>query len=263
VAQNSHGLTSTGLAQLVGLEKPTAIRLLRTLSNSDYVCQDREKRYFLTAKMLRLAHRSLDATPVAAIARPYLTALRDSTAETVHLAVLERDHVVYIDKLASSQPIQLVSRLGASSPITTTALGKAICATLPHDELEELLDHASFETLTPRSLTTKGDLLDEIAATVARGYAVDNGENEAGVICVSVAIPDPQRVMATPAAISISGPDFRMVKDLPHLGSLCEQTATRIAAALGLTETHRSESASPNGPGRGGRQPLVPFAGYM
>jgi len=236
IAQEPHGLTSTRLAVLVDIDKATTIRLLRTLTMCGYVRQDGQKRYSLTARLLRLAHRSLEETPLAEVARPFLSALRDQTAETVHLGILEHDRVVYIEKLDSPQTIQLFSRLGSSMPVNTTALGKAICASLSLNRLNELLALVGLEARTPRSITNLDRLRDELRATEARGYAIDDRENEPGVICVGAAIADMHGALAEPAAISISGPDFRMQSRLAELGALCRQTADRVSRALGLSE---------------------------
>jgi IclR family acetate operon transcriptional repressor len=221
---------------LVGIDKATTIRLLRTLTMCGYVRRDGQRRYSLTARLLRLAHRSIEETPLAAVARPFLTALRDQTAETIHLGILEHDRVVYIEKLDSPQTIQLFSRLGSSMPVNTTALGKAICASLSPNLLDELLVIAGLEARTPRSITNLDRLRDELGATAARGYAIDDGENESGVICVGAAIADLHGALAEPAAISISGPDFRMQSRLAELGTQCKQTADRVSRALGLSE---------------------------
>jgi DNA-binding IclR family transcriptional regulator len=235
IAHRPHGLSSTGLAREVEVDNATAIRLLRTLTTTGYVSPDPQKRYFLTTKLLRLAHHSLDSLPLAEVARPYLIALRDKSEETVHLGILEHERVVYIDKLASSKAVQLVSRLGDRMPVNTTALGKAICASLAPELLDELLKHLPYEARTQYSLVSEEVLRDEIVATASIGYATDNRENEDGVVCVAAAIPDAYHVLASPAAISISGPDFRMYPRLLELGTCCRDTAANIARALGIS----------------------------
>jgi DNA-binding IclR family transcriptional regulator len=238
------------LAVSVGIDKATAIRLLRTLTICGYVRQDPQRRYSLTAKLLRLAHRSLDETPLGEVARPFLIALRDETAETVHLGILEHERVVYIQKLDSPQTIQLFSRLGDSMPITTTALGKAICASLSYDRLDELLANLAFEARTVRSITTAERLREEIAATRARGYAVDDRENEEGIVCVGAAISDAHHVLTEPAAVSISGPDFRILPRVSQLGPLCQQSANRISKALGLSDADHRYAHDARGDGQ-------------
>ena len=169
------------------------------------------------------------------MARPYLIALRDKSEETVHLAILEHERVVYIDKLASSKAVQLVSRLGDRMAVHTTALGKAMCASLAPQVLDELLKRLTYEARTQYSLVSEEVLRDEIAATASLGYALDNRENEDGVVCVAAAIPDAYHVLASPAAISISGPDFRMYPRILELGICCRDTAANIALALGIS----------------------------
>jgi DNA-binding IclR family transcriptional regulator len=260
IAHQPHGLSSTGLAREVGVENATAIRLLRTLTTTGYVSQDPQKRYFLTAKLLRLAHHSLDSLPLAEVARPYLAVLRDKSEETVHLGILEHERIVYIDKLASPKAVQLVSRLGDRMPINTTALGKAICATLAPELLDELLKHITYEARTQQSLVSEEALRDEIAATASMGYALDNRENEDGVVCVGAAIPDAYHVLASPAAISISGPDFRMYPRLLELGTCCRDTAANIALALGISnDKDNVDGGRDAGHGAGPRP--IPLAG--
>jgi DNA-binding IclR family transcriptional regulator len=78
-------------------------------------------------------------------------------------------------------------------------------------------------------------LKEELAITAARGFAIDDGENEAGVICVGAAISDQHHALAEPAAVSISGPDFRIQPRLAELGELCKQAADSISRGLGLS----------------------------
>jgi DNA-binding IclR family transcriptional regulator len=152
----------------------------------------------------------------------------------VHLGILENDHVVYVDKLASSRSVQLVSRLGASIPVTTTALGKAICSALPTEKRERLLEGLTFPSRTLRSIQSLSKFKDDLASTHARGYAIDDSENEDGVICVGAAIPDPLAIGKVRMAISVSGPDFRMRPHIATFGRLCGETATEIGRAIGL-----------------------------
>ena len=139
------GLGPSAIGQRVGLDKATVTRLLRTLVDAGYVTQDpTTRRYRLTGKILWLAHGVTARLDLRTVARPHLTALRDELGETVHLGVMEDLRVVYVDKLEAANSIQLVSAVGQTMPLHSTALGKAMLAALPDAERERTYARMDF-----------------------------------------------------------------------------------------------------------------------
>ena len=86
-----------------------------------------------------------------AIAMPYMTELYESTHATVHLAVLDGDDVLYVEKIYGHHGVNLPSRVGGRVPALCTALGKAILAFSAPDRVE-----AAFTGPIPR-LTSRTD----------------------------------------------------------------------------------------------------------
>lgn len=223
-------LGPTGLAETVGLDKATAGRLLYTLGVAGYVRQDEQGRYALTSKLLQLTqHLSLEPE-LTAVARPHLMELRNATGETTHLGVLDGDQVVYIDKIEGRHSVRLVSAVGQSMPLHTTALGKAALAWMRDDERELRLARLSLAPRTPQSLTTAATLHDDLLRTRARGYSLDDRENEDQASCVGAAIMGRDR---TPVAmLSVSGPTARVMAQLDSIGRHCAETAAVISKEL-------------------------------
>lgn len=90
----------TELAERSGLTVPTVHRLLRSLVLADLVEQDpRSLRYGLGGEVARLAQRYLARLPILSALSPYLLPLRDAVQATVHVAVLVRGSVVYVDRI--------------------------------------------------------------------------------------------------------------------------------------------------------------------
>lgn len=90
----------TDLAERSGLSVPTAHRLLRSLVLADLVEQDpRSSRYSLGPEVTRLSQRYLGRLPILGALSPYLVSLRDTLQTTIHVAVLVRDSVVYVDRI--------------------------------------------------------------------------------------------------------------------------------------------------------------------
>jgi DNA-binding IclR family transcriptional regulator len=239
------GLGPSAVGEKVGLDKATVTRLLRTLVETGYVAQDEvSRRYRLTGKILRLAHGVTAQLDLQRVARPHLKRLREDVGETVHLGVREGLEVFYVDKLVSDNSIQLVSEVGQTMPLHTTSLGKAIVATLSEADREALYRQMDFAPRTSRTIRSVEQFREEIARTQARGYAIDDRENEDFGACVAVAIvgADGRAV----AALSVSGPDFRVRAHFDRFGQRAREAALAIARELGA-ETAMPAGAAGNG----------------
>jgi DNA-binding IclR family transcriptional regulator len=230
LASSPEPMGPTRIGEATGLDKATIGRLLYTLCEAGYARQEGNGSYRLTGRILRLASSVALAPELRELARPHLIALRDATDETVHLGVREGDHVVYIDKIDGTHPVRLVSAIGQTMPLHTTALGKAALAAMDPTEREHLIENLELTRRTARSIVTVGQLRQELDRARERGYSVDDRENEDHVVCVGAAIVDPDRQAV--GLISVSGPSYRVSERIETLGSLCRATATAISAEL-------------------------------
>jgi DNA-binding IclR family transcriptional regulator len=224
----------SAIGDLVGLDKATVSRLLRTLVEAGWVRQDAVTRqYRLSGKILRLAASVRLHLDLRTVAAPHLRALREDLGETVHLGVMEDLGVFYVDKLESPNSIQLVSRVGQVMPLHSTSLGKAILAALPEDEREAKIARMDFVPRTDRTITTVAAFRREIARTQERGYATDDRENEPLGACVAAAIIGPEGRPV--GAISVSGPHYRIQDHLETFGERARATAMAVAMDLGAS----------------------------
>src|SRR5579884_3633380 len=147
----ARGLTLAECSANLGYSKPTAHRILRTLAARGFLRVDRERGlYSLGPANLRLGMAFLDQLDLRSEALPILRQLREQTGETVHLGVLDRHDVVYIEKVESEHAVRMFSRIGSTMPAYSTGVGKAILASLPPDELEQALPER-LEARTPRT----------------------------------------------------------------------------------------------------------------
>lgn len=226
------GLSLTDVAARTGIDKATALRLLTTLCVAGYLRRDATtNRYALTAKVLRISSGISWYQALIEQAKGHLVDLRDEVREVVHLGVVEDRRVVYIDKLEVDQSVKLVSAVGQDMPMNTTSLGKAILAHRIISDGEALTDYAHrFEARTVDSLVDGAALHEELVRTAERGYSVDWNENQDGVVCVGAPIFD--RTGAAVAAISVSGPEFRMGGRVEQVGPRCRAAADEVTAGL-------------------------------
>ena len=227
LAAHPTGVSLQRLAGETELAKSTVHRLLASLVGLGYVVQDEENgHYRLTLKMFEL---SMD---IMGVAKAHLERLSQRTGEAVHLVIRDGRDIVYIYKTESG-PMRMSSRVGLRSPLYCTGVGKAILATLPGDELEDIWTHSNVQKLTDKTITDLEELRSQLVEVRANGYAIDDEENELGVRCVAVAIPGPDG--RAESAFSISGlAPYMTPERIRRIATLALDARTDILADLGL-----------------------------
>lgn len=178
------------IADMLGVHKSTALRLVQTLEQGGFCRKLPDGKYGLGFGLVSLAQSALDQMDLRTIARPHLQRLHDRVANTVHLAQLFGDEIVYIDKVEGSGIVAMGSRVGRSADLHTSGVAKAILAFLPEVRRTHLLRRISFVPYTPATKLTEGALRRELEATRQRGWAEDDGEKEAYINCIAFPIFD-------------------------------------------------------------------------
>jgi IclR family acetate operon transcriptional repressor len=221
----------TDIAAATGLPKSTVHRILQSLISWGFARADGGGGYLPGPRILTLAGKVMSRFDPAQHARAALRDLRDGTGFTVHFAIRSGDEVVYVEKLEGRQPYQMKSRVGNSVPLHTTAIGKAILANLPADETEDIIGRAGLIAVTPRSITDRDVLRAQLAASGARGFAVDDGENDPGICCVGAPVFDHTGVVMGGVSVSALMHDLRL--DDEALARQVIAAARDVSAALG------------------------------
>ncbi|WP_130412360.1 IclR family transcriptional regulator [Xylanimonas ulmi] len=157
--------------------------LLRTLESHGWVRNDASgSLYALGIKSLVVGTAFLDADPYVRVVRPVLARLRERIDETVHLARIDGERVVYLSTHQSSRDARPISRIGRWLPAHSSGLGKALLAARQDPLPAELV------ALTPHTLTDPAALGADIEETRRRGYALDVEENAPGLRCLGLAL---------------------------------------------------------------------------
>ena len=221
-----------GLSQLAadsGLPLATIHRLVRTLVDLGYVRQEPSRQYSLGPRLMRLAEGSTHR--LSTLARPYLQQVVEALGESVNLAVLDGEEIVYVAQAQPSQNfMRMFTEVGKRAKPHTTAVGKAILATRPDAEVVDLLQHTGMAERTEHTITAPAAFLADLVRVRERGYALDDGEQELGVRCVAVVVPDAPRAMA----LSVSGPLPRMSDAVvARAVPLLHAAAAELSAELG------------------------------
>ena len=213
-------------AQL-GMPRPTVYRLLNTLEQEGFVERNPVGgEYVLGRELLRLTQQSLARSSLQERSRAVLRAIGKQTGETVHLGVPFGCHMTFVDKVESAEAVRMASYIGMPVPMHSTSVGKAYLAALDEVTQEQYLAQLILEPVTQRTCTTLDALRSELRVTRERGYAIDDEENELGIICFGQAVRGADGRIE--GAISVSVPRYRLPEDgqqciLECIHSLCHE----------------------------------------
>jgi IclR family acetate operon transcriptional repressor len=225
IASAGGTITLSDLAERAELPQPTIHRLVRTLLGMGYVRQLPDRRYALGPKLIRLGESA--AQQLGAWSRPHLTQLVERTGETANIAVLDSDMAVYVAQVPSPHTMRMFTEVGRRVYPHCTGVGKALLMQLPNDAVRSLLDRTGMPASTENSHTTPDALIRDLELSRARGYTVDEGEQEVGVRCFAVPVAD----APTLTALSVSGPAARItLKSATQIAPLLKQVARDLAS---------------------------------
>ncbi len=160
-----------GLSQLATeaqLPPATIHRLVRTLVDLGYVRQEPSRQYSLGPRLMRLVDTSTKR--LETLAHPYMSDVVDALGESVNLAVLDGEEIVYVAQVQPSQNfMRMFTEVGRRVKPHATAVGKAILATKPDDEVRELLKRTGMPQRTEHTLTTPKLLFADLERVRERG----------------------------------------------------------------------------------------------
>ncbi|MFK3982214.1 IclR family transcriptional regulator [Micromonospora sp. NPDC050397] len=206
------GLTLGELAVRARIAVSTTHRYATSLLELGVLERDRAGSFHLGATLVALAGRYLEEDGLRAVARPYLDDLVALSGETVHLGIPVGNQILYLDKVESATAVRLVSRVGNRVAMHSTSMGKAVLAVLDERRRTEILD-GPLPARTGRTLRGAA-LLAELELVRARGFAIDDEENEEGVRCVG--LPILGAAGQPVGAFSVSAPAYRFSIDDCH-----------------------------------------------
>jgi IclR family acetate operon transcriptional repressor len=216
------------LAERADLPLATIHRLVRTLVDLGYVRQEPSRQYSLGPRLMRLA--DLTTKRIGTWANPHLADAVARVHESVNLAILDGDEVVYVAQVQPDRNfMRMFTEVGRRTLPHATAVGKVMLASRDEAEVRSLLGRTGMPRHTENTLTTPEQFLDALAKAADLGYALDEGEQEVGVRCVAVEVPGAPQ----PMALSMSGPTTRMTDETVHDAvPVLREAAGRIADEL-------------------------------
>ena len=232
LGESNDCLSLAEICKRMELRKSTAHRALMALEHTGLIERAPGNRYRLGLKLYDMGNRAVEQVDLRSRVHPYLRRLALRVGETVHLGVLHGTRVVYLDKIeAVNRRVCVSSRTGTSNPVYSTSMGKAILAYLPPERALTVIDEIQFKPFTPKTITSKEELLGALERVRRRGYSIDDEEMELGTRCVGAPILDAEGQPI--AAMSVSGSATRLAAHcVPGIAAHVLRCAKEISSAL-------------------------------
>jgi DNA-binding IclR family transcriptional regulator len=195
------------LTDVAQLPKPTLHRILQTLTELGYVDQDQARSHYQLTMQLANLGRGQAFEQLKERALPLMESLHQQFNETVNLGVLQGAFIYYIHVIETTKNLRWQVHPGTRDAFYCTALGRAMVAQLPPERQEQLLKRTVFQRRTPNTVATREGLRRVLEETRARIWALDDEENDEGVVCIGVPLIEEARPFAS---ISVSVPKSRL-----------------------------------------------------
>jgi IclR family pca regulon transcriptional regulator len=216
------------LASAAGLPMPTVYRAVMTLTAEGYLDQLPDGGYRPGVRTLTLGTAALRSLDLVEIAAPKLQQLAERSGETVNLAVLSGDRVLYLVRLRNSDLVTANIQVGSTLPAVHTSIGKLLLSYLDEADLAARITDASFSANSgPNAKLSLAELRGELRTVRDQGWAMQDEELAYGLRSVAAPIIGPDGRVLAGVNLAVQARDWssqRIVRELrPAVLATCAQ----------------------------------------
>lgn len=193
--------TLSEVAQVTGLTRATARRVLLTLAELGYVHKS-SRSFSLTPKMLDLGYSYLSSLEVVEVAQRPMERLVEGVKESSSMAVLDGTEIVYVARVPTKRIMTIALAVGSRLAAYPTSMGRVLLAGLSDSQLDDYLERTEFEKLTSHTTTDIAEFRSILDMVRSKGFSLVDQELEEGVR--SIAAPIVNGRGETIAAMNVS-----------------------------------------------------------
>jgi IclR family pca regulon transcriptional regulator len=224
------------LATAAQLPMPTVYRVVMTLAAEGYLDHLPSGDYRPGVRTLTLGTAALRSLDLVAIATPRLRELGMRTGETVNLAVLSGDRVLYLIRLRNSDLVTANIQVGSTLPAVHTSIGKLLLAHLDEADLAGRITDASFAANSgPNAKLSLAELREELTAIRGQGWAMQDEELAYGLRSVAAPVISPDGRVLAGVNLAVQAQDWssqRIVRELkPAVLAACADISALLSDA--------------------------------
>jgi IclR family transcriptional regulator, pca regulon regulatory protein len=221
------------LASAAGLPMPTVYRAVMTLAAEGYLDQLPDGGYRPGVRTLTLGTAALRSLDLVEIATPKLQQLAGRSGETVNLAVLSGDRVLYLVRLRNSDLVTANIQVGSTLPAVHTSIGKLLLSYLDEADLGVRITDASFSANSgPNAKLSLAELRGELRTVRDQGWAMQDEELAYGLRSVAAPIIGPDGRVLAGVNLAVQAQDWSSQRIVRELRPAVLATCTEISGLL-------------------------------
>lgn len=212
--------TLSTIANELDLSKSTIHYYLKTLEQNQYIVK-RDGKYQIGLRFLTIGghaliqHKLYQKLDRGAVQR-YVEELSDQTGESAVLALEEGGKGIFVYQAHLNNAFDEGVHTGEEFYLHSTAVGKAILASLPRQRVLEYIERHGLPQVTGRTLQTESDLIDELHAIQDRNIAFEDEEYTLGQRGIATSIVD-ERDGTVLGAVGLIGPVNHFERPTPRI----------------------------------------------
>ena len=224
------------VAVATGLPMPTVFRVVMTLAAEGYLDHLPSGEYRPGVRTLTLGTAALRSLDLVAIATPKLQQLGERTGETVNLAVLNGDRILYLVRLRNSDLVTANIQVGSTLPAVHTSIGKLLLSYLDEADLKTRITDRSFpDNAGPNAKLSLEELGGELAMIRAQGWAMQDEELAYGLRSVAAPITRPDGRVLAGVNLAVQAQDWSSQRIIRELKPTILEVSSQISALLSET----------------------------
>jgi DNA-binding IclR family transcriptional regulator len=236
LAQSRGGFSVSEISRRLTLPKSSVHLVIGTLEKRGYLQRNAVNgKYCFGLKLVGLSRTAVENLDLREAAKPLLQALMRKTGLTVHMAVLERNEAVIIEKLESPGLLRLATWIGRRLDVNCSGVGKALIAFLSDEEFEQQFKTKGLAKHNENTTVSITKLKRELERVRTLGYALDDEEDEIGFRCIGAPVFGCTKKVV--AAISVAGTTVQIPnEDVVHIARVVKHAAAQISMQLGCRQ---------------------------
>lgn len=174
------------IVKILELNKSTVFNILHTLNDLDILEKGPDGLFRLGTRLFILGNAAAAGSELIQTVHPHLRAINRELKLTTFFGILSNNEVIILDKADKGHRIRISSEIGMRIPLFAGVAGKALLSQLSEDEIDRILEEYKIRDYTPKTVTNKGLIKNDIMAIKKTGIAYDMEEYIEGLIAVAI-----------------------------------------------------------------------------
>lgn len=225
-------LTLQEMVELLQMPKTSVYRMAQSLVELGFL-QKTNDYYQLGLAFLSFGMLVAERLDLRRIALPIMKRLKEETKEAVNLVIRDGDEAIYIEKVDTSEPVRVYTKVGRRAPLYAGACPRILLAFMERDEQQSYMDRVKLVKIAKNTIVQRDILRELIEQDRKRQYTVSYSELED--YSAAIAVPIFNHEGKVVAGLSVAGPEQRFSPEaVERMVPMLQQAAQQISSQLGF-----------------------------